>query len=131
MTEQPIVHEHSPILAETPDEPEPELTEEEQLLKQKIEKAQKCKVIALHRMGHHPILANISRFNQKSKLQVLEIVKELFENPDEEIQNEFNKVCSEVVFDAKQDYTAYPIYNTNYKAPITGLEEKMIAETEE
>ena len=39
-------------------------------------------------------------------------VKELFEKPDEEIQELFNDVCTEVIFleGQKTDYTAYPIY---------------------
>jgi len=105
----------TPILTLPPDEPEPELTEAELELKLKKEKAQRCKVIALNRMGHHPINAVVSQFNQKSKLKLLEIVRELFELPDDEISKEFNEVCIEVIFDEKEDYTQYPVYKKNYK----------------
>ena len=105
------------ILTLSPDEPEPILTPEEEILKQKKEKAQKCKVIALYGMGHHPIKTNVSNFNQRTKLQVLNKVKELFEKPDAEIQEEFNQICCEVVFCENNkytdDYTTYPVYKSS------------------
>jgi len=95
--------------------PEPEYTDEQLFLIKKKEKAQRCKVIALHKMGHHPINVNVSHFNSKSKLKVLEMVKELFEKPDDEIIAEFNEICLEVVFNEENDIQTYPIYST---API-------------
>jgi len=89
---------------------QPVLTEEEMELQRKKEKAQKCKVIALHRMGHHPINANVSFFNQKSKVKLLEMVRALFENTDEAVNEEFNTVCLDVIFDEKQDVSTYPVY---------------------
>jgi len=85
--------------------------EEEDIIKKK-EKAQKCKVIALNHMHMHPIITNTCNFTKKQKQALLDSVKELFEKPDEEIQELFNDVCTEVVFleGQKTDYTAYPIY---------------------
>ena len=113
------------ILTLPPDEPEPELSAEEEELKRKKEKAQKCKVIALYRMGHHPIKANVSYFNHKSKLQVLDMVRVLFDKPDEEIQEEFNEICIDVVFSERKgedDYTGFPIYKS---PPIRPKEPQM------
>ena len=95
-----------------------EYTEEELEIIKKKEKAQRCKVIALHKMGHHPINVNVSNFNQKSKLKVFELVKELFDKPDDEIIAEFNDVCLEVVFDEKNDIQTYPIYSTAKTKPL-------------
>jgi hypothetical protein len=120
MSEVEILPDPIKIIELPPDEPEPELTEEEQELKRKKEKAQKCKVIALYKMGHHPIKANVSHFNHKSKLQVLNLVRELFEKPDEEIQTEFNEICCEVVFvenNDGDDYTSFPIYKSSAIRP--------------
>lgn len=85
--------------------------EEEDILKKK-EKAQKCKVIALNQMNMHPITTDTSNFTKKQKQNLLDVVKLLFEKSDEEIQEQFNDVCNEVVFvdGPKTDYTAYPIF---------------------
>jgi hypothetical protein len=115
MTEPELLPDPTPILTLSPDEPEPEYTEEELILKHKKQKAQKCKVIALNKMGHHPIEVNVSSFNQKSKIKVLELVKELFEKPDEEIQKEFNEVCLEVIFNENSNIANYPIYKKDIR----------------
>jgi hypothetical protein len=112
MTDFEIQPDPTPILTLPPDEEEPEYTEEELVLKHKKEKAQKCKVIALNKMGHHPINVNVSNFNTKSKKKLLDMVKELFEKPDEEIQNEFNEVCLEVVFNDENNIVNYPVYKS-------------------
>jgi hypothetical protein len=104
----------TPILTLSPDDPEEELNEEEQELKRKKEKALRCKVIALHQLGHHPINTNVSNFHHKAKLQLLDMVKELFEKPDEDIVKEFNELCIEAVFkdSPENDYTTFPAYKT-------------------
>jgi hypothetical protein len=118
MTDFELLLDPTPILTETPDDPEIQLTEEEQILKNNKEKALKCKVIALNRMGHHPILANVSNFNKKSKKQLLDLVKQLFDKPMEELDPEFNDVVLEVVFDEKENITQYPIYKTIIRPSI-------------
>ena len=100
---------------EREEEREMELTEAEQELKYKKEKAQRCKVIALHRLGHHPIKANVSNFNTKAKLKVLNLVKELFELPDDIITTEFNDIVLEVVFDEKEEFSQYPVYTNQIR----------------
>jgi hypothetical protein len=121
-----LVPDRTPILTLPPDEPEAVLTPDEEEFKRKREKAQRCKVIALHRMGHHPINANVSNFNQKSKLKVLELVRELFEQPDDDIIKEFNEVCLDVVFDERQDFTSYPVYSRPVKPKVMDLSNNII-----
>jgi hypothetical protein len=115
MSEIELLPDPTPILTLSPDEPEVDYTEEEQFIKEQKERALKCKVIALSRMGHHPISANVSSFNKKSKTQLLTLVKQLFTQTDEEINIEFNDICLEVVFDDKEDITKYPVYTKTYK----------------
>lgn len=100
----------TPILTLPPDEVEEELTEEEKELKLKKEKVQRCKAIVLYRMGHHPILTNISNFKKRAKEEVIEKVKELFEKPNEEIIKEFNDIICDYLYENGEDYSKYPIY---------------------
>jgi hypothetical protein len=102
----------SDLTNENDEEPEIELTEEEKELKYKKDKAQRCKVIALHRLGHHPIKSNVSNFNSKAKNKVLGLVRELFDLPDEVITQEFNDIVLEVVFDKNEEFSQYPVYTT-------------------
>jgi hypothetical protein len=105
----------TPILTIPPDEPEEELTEEEQQLKLKKAKAQKCKVIVLYRMGHHPVNTNVSQLRQQAKLEILNQVKELMDKPDDEITDAFNKIVCEVVLEQNADISQYPVYKTTIK----------------
>lgn len=104
-----------PEVIDVPDEPEPEYTEEELELKRKREKAQRCKVIALSSLGLHPI-TNVSALHVKTKLKIIDLVKELFEKDDEEIVKEFNKVVVGDVLSEETDYTIYPVYQRKIKA---------------
>lgn len=105
----------TPILTIPPDEPEEELTEEEQTLKLKKSKAQKCKVITLYKMGHNPINTNVSNLRQQTKLEILNQVKELMEKPDDEITDAFNKIVCEVILEQNADISQYPVYKTTIK----------------
>ena len=80
-----------PEVIDVVDDPEPELTEEEKEINRKREKVQRCKVIALSSLGLHPI-TNVSALQKKTKIQIIDLVKELFEKDDEEISKEFNDV---------------------------------------
>ena len=106
----------SPEVIDVPDEPEPEYTEEELQLKRKREKAQRCKVIALSSLGMHPISTNVSALNVKTKLKIIDLVKELFEKDDEEIFKEFNEIVLTDVLREDKDYTLYPVYQKKIKA---------------
>jgi hypothetical protein len=99
-----------PEVIDVPDEPEPEYTEEELELKRKREKAQRCKVIALSSLGLHPISTNVSALHIKTKLKIIDLVKDLFEKEDEEVIKEFNEIVVGDVLSEEQDYTAYPVY---------------------
>jgi hypothetical protein len=91
--------------------------EDENEITKKKAKAQKCRVIALHQMNMHPITTNTYNLTKKQKAHFFEVVKLLFEKPDEDVQALFNDACEEAVFvdGPKMDYTSYPIYaqNTN------------------
>jgi hypothetical protein len=118
MTE--LLQDPTPILTLPPDEPEEELTEEEQLIKEQKIKVHKAKVIALHQLGHHPITTDIRTFNPKTKKQILELVKEIYDKPDDVIQREFNEICIEVVFNDDNtgkciDYTTFPVFKRDFK----------------
>ena len=103
-----------PEVIDVEDEPEPQLTEKEEELKRKREKAQRCKIIALSSLGLHPI-TNVSALQTKTKLQIIELVKELFEKDDEEIVKEFNNVVLHDILSEETDYTTYPIYKRTIK----------------
>ena len=60
-------------------------------------------------MGFNPI-TNVSALQTKTKLQIIELVKELFEKDEEEIVKEFNDVVVKDILSEETDYTAYPIY---------------------
>ena len=93
-----------PEVIDVADEPEPELTDEEKEIQQKREKAQRCKVIALSSLGLHPI-TNVSALQTKTKLKIIELVKELFEKDEEEIVKEFNDVVLHDILSEETDYT--------------------------
>ena len=103
-----------PEVIDVQNDPEPEMTEEEKELHKKREKAQRCKIIALSSMGLHPI-TNVSALQTKTKLKIIELVKELFEKDEEEIVKEFNDVVLHDVLSEETDYTAYPIYKRTIK----------------
>jgi len=103
-----------PEVLDVPGEPEPAYTEEQLQLIRKRENAQRCKVIALSSMNLHP-MTNVSALQTKTKLQIIELVKELFTKDDEEIVKEFNKVVLSDVLSEEKDYTAYPIYKRTIK----------------
>jgi len=97
---------------DVPDEPEPELTEEQKELLYKKQKAQRCKVIVLASMGLDPIDTNVSCLSSITKIKIINKVKELFETDDEEIIKKFNEIVCEDILCETKDYTKYPIYKT-------------------
>jgi hypothetical protein len=101
-----------PVL-DVPDEPEPELTEEQKEIVYKKQKAQRCKVIVLASMGLDPIDTNVSCLSHITKVKILNKVKELFETDDEEILKKFNEIVCEEILSETKDFTHYPIYRTN------------------
>lgn len=101
----------TPILKLPPDEPEEILNNEERELLYKRNKAIKCKTIALDYLNLHPIKTNVSNLSQPNKKKVLKIVEEYFDKEDEEINDLFNKICIETVFNSDMDYSEYPVYN--------------------
>ena len=104
-----------PEVIDVPDELEPDYSEEELELKRKREKAQRCKVIALSSLGLNP-MTNVSALHEKTKLKILDLVKELFGKYDEEIVKEFNELVLGDVLSEEKDYTTYPVYQRKIKA---------------
>ena len=97
-----------------------DLLPEEIELKRKKDKALKCKMIVLNEMDLHPVLTNVSKLKKSVKDKILEKVKILFddENNDEEIKKRLYEL-RDVIFeetDPKKDYTNYPIYDTSINA---------------
>ena len=80
-------------------------------LQRKKDKALRCKMLCLEKMGKHPLF-NVSNMNQREKKKLIVMVREMFDNvPDIDIINDFNEMCSESIFDLKEDYTTYSIKN--------------------
>lgn len=75
------------------------------------EKAMKSKLIALNKMGKHP-LSNPSYFSKKDKEELAIKINEIFYNSlDEEITNQFNEIVNENLLASCKDYNTYPIYD--------------------
>jgi hypothetical protein len=113
---QPLYPDPTPILTLPPDEPEPELNEEQQLFLLKRQKVQRCKVIALDKMNLHPINTNTSNLQYRQKVQLLKEVEILMDKPDDYILEEFNNICLDKVF--TEDYVSYPVYSKSIPIPI-------------
>jgi hypothetical protein len=105
-----------PILTLPPEEPEPELAEEQKEYKHKREKAQKCKVIALSDMGLPPIHTNTSYMASSLKKTLLREVEKLFVLEDSIVNERFNEICIEKIF--SDDYTIFPIYKKSLPIQI-------------
>jgi len=103
-----------PEVIDVEDEPEPELTEEEKEIKRKREKVQRCKVIALSSLNLNPI-TNVSALQKKTKVKIINLVRELFDKDDDEIVKEFHEVVVNDILSEEKDYTAYPIYKRTIK----------------
>lgn len=99
------------ILNEESNETKPELTEEEQLKLKKKEYITKIKVVALDKMGKHPLM-NPSYFKKKEKEELMSIMHVLLQQDEENITLLFNEICNERLFDANSDYSTFPIYKT-------------------
>ena len=83
-------------------------TEEE--LKQLKDKAMKCKVIALHHKGKHP-LYNPRNMRDAEKKKLTEDIQVLFTKDIKEIDILFNEIACEELFAEGKDITTYPVYD--------------------
>lgn len=97
---------------EVPDEPEPELTDDQKELLRKKQKVQRCKVIVLSKMKLDP-LTNVSALCYNTKIKIIETVNELFRCEDDDIIKQFNEIVNNDILKVEKDYTQYPIYKTN------------------
>jgi hypothetical protein len=103
---------YPPRLFEVPDEPVQELTPEQEEIQKKRDKAQKCKVIILQEMNLHPIYTNTNNLNKLQKRVLLEKIKLLFEEGDDnEINEKFNTISEDLI--SSTDYTKFPIFKRN------------------
>lgn len=87
------------------------MSQEELEIKKKKDKAQKCKVIALHSMGKHPT-THTGDLRGSEKKDLIRRVQELFEKDDESIEKEFNSIVCDVLLDHDADYSKYPVYKS-------------------
>ena len=82
----------------------------EEQLKELKEKALKCKVIALHHKGKHP-LYNPRNMKASEKKKLTEDIEILFSKDLKEIDILFNEIaCEELLSDGK-DISTYPVYD--------------------
>ena len=81
----------------------------EEQLKELKDKAMKCKVIALHHKGKHP-LYNPRNMKASEKKKLTEDIEILFSKDLREIDILFNEIACEELFDGK-DITTYPVYD--------------------
>lgn len=84
--------------------------ESEEQLKALKEKALKCKVIALDKIGKHP-LYNPHNMKDSEKKKLFNSIKELFDKPIEEIDPLFNEITQEKLLDGSTDISTYPVYD--------------------
>jgi hypothetical protein len=77
------------------------------------EKLMKCKIIALNSMDKHPLM-NPKYFPKSQKDLLLKKIRELFDTKtQEQIDQEFNLICNEKLFDPGTDYSNFPVYLDN------------------
>ena len=81
----------------------------EEQLKELKDKAMKCKVIALHHKGKHP-LYNPRNMKASEKRKLTEDIEILFSKDLREIDILFNEIACEELFDGR-DITSYPVYD--------------------
>jgi hypothetical protein len=92
--------------------------ENEEQLKQLKDKAMKCKVIALHHKGKHP-LYNPRNMREKDRKALTEDIEVLFRMDISEIDVRFNAIaCEELLSDGK-DVNSYPIYDLESMKAVT------------
>ena len=91
------------------------LKSEEEIKKQKTKDLLLIfKVVALNRMGNHPI-HNTSHFTPLKIQEFLKIMNSLIEDYNNDLEvaitDEFNKICNEKLFNNSTDVSQYPIYS--------------------
>ncbi len=92
------------------------------------EKLMKCKIIALDSMDKHPLM-NPKYFPKSEKNLLLKKIRELFDTKtQEEIDEQFNLICNEKLFDPGIDYSSYPVYVDNR---FSNQQEKLDLEEED
>lgn len=98
------------LLEEEKNEVQTAMSEEEIHQMKRKEYITKVKVIALHKMGKHP-LANPSTFNKKDKDIVIKKMEEVMSEDIDVVDFLFNQICTDELFNESADYTTYPVYN--------------------
>ena len=86
-----------------------ETTEQKIQYDKKREYIIKVKVIALNKIGKHPLI-NPSYFNQKEKKFLIKTMEEVMTQSEEELTKQFNEVCADEIFNTGADYSTYAIY---------------------
>lgn len=100
----------STLLEEEKEEKPIELTEEQQEKMKRKAFITKVKVIALDKMGKHPLM-NPSLMRQKDKQALIVVMDEVIKSMSEQdITLMFNDICNEKLFASNSDYSTYPVY---------------------
>ena len=72
------------------------------------------KVISAHRLGYHPLI-NLSTLQpaqaEKFKNNMESLVEDFNNGMEQEIANEFNRICNERLFNPGSDVSTYPVYS--------------------
>lgn len=77
----------------------------------------RAKMICLYKMKK-PILTDVKTFSPLEKRTIVEMVKTLLDTTTEDnIIKEFNAICDSELFQPKNDYTTYPIYQKSFPSP--------------
>jgi len=97
------------LLEEEEKEKTKELSEEEKTKLERSAYITKIKVIALDKMGKHPLM-NPSLFHKKEKDQLIKLMEEVMKEDNDVIEVLFNEICSERIFHPNAEYSSYPIY---------------------
>jgi len=84
-------------------------TDEEKEKRIKREYITKVKVIAIDKLGKHP-LSNPSTFSTREKNKLIELMKEVMNQSDEDILKAFNEIVNNVLFAPESNYINYPTY---------------------
>jgi hypothetical protein len=79
------------------------------------DKALKCKVISLTKLKYHPITTNPSTLAPRIKKQILTIMNEYMNKPDEEVDIEFNEIVNGEILACGIAYETYDVINSTSK----------------
>jgi hypothetical protein len=97
------------LLKQEEKEKEVEQTEEEREKQKRKDYITMVKVVSIDSLGKYA-LSNPSTFTQKDKNKLIEKMKEVLTWDEDTIREEFNRICTEVLFIPGVDFSKFPVY---------------------